>query len=383
MSPGAGPIWDVAPNLRDGKGPTQVGPSPNEKSSKPQETPLGSLKRRPEPARRQRQAERFARILTLLELLQERSSHDAKSLAVALGTTERTVYRDLQVLELSGIACDYDAGRGGYIIRGDYRFAVAGLSDDELLGQATAAALTSARGLDVGEGAAPTARKIRATGRGRAGSLLEDALRVTAVLDLKLADHEGHREAIRTIQLALVGKHALEGAYTSPYRVGGKTILLHPIRLCLIKQAWYLIARPDGADHPVTYRVARFRSIKKLLLGSDVPEEFDLRAYFGDAWGVYRGERSYEVELRFSPEAAAVATETTWHHTQQSRKNDDGSVTLSFWVDGLEEIVWWVLGWSGNVEVVRPPELRRMVVDRLRRALGLNADPRMSGSDEA
>ena len=108
---------------------------------------------------------------------------------------------------------------------------------------------------------------------------------------------------------------------------------------------------------------------------TEVPAEFDLRAYFGDAWGVYRGERSYEVELRFAPEAAGVVMETTWHHTQQSRKNDDGSVTLSFRVDGLKEIVWWVLGWSGNVEVVRPPELRQMVLERLRRALALNETP--------
>ena len=323
--------------------------------------------------RRLRQAVRFGRILRLLEILQGRGRHDTVSLAGELEVSRRTVQRDLDVLRLSGVGLQYDPVEKTFVLHGDYRFAVAGLSDDELLGQATAAALTSARGLDVGEGAAPTARKIRATGRGRAGTLLEDALRVTAVLDLKLADHEGHREAIRTIQLALVGKHALEGAYTSPYRLGEKTILLHPIRLCLIKQAWYLIARPDGSDHPITYRAARFRSLRKLHLGSDVPEEFDLRAYFGDAWGVYRGERSYEVELRFSPEAAALVTETTWHHTQRVVTGEDGSATLWFRVDGLEEIVWWVLGWSGNVEVVRPPELRRMVVDRLRRALGINA----------
>lgn len=350
-----------------------MGQNPKKKSSKPPEKPLSSLKRRPEPARRQRQAERFVRILKLLELLQERALHDAKALAVALGTTERTVYRDLQVLELAGINCDYDTGRGGYALRGDYRFAVAGLTEDELLGQATAVALTSAKGLDVGEGAGPAARKIRVTGRGTSGTLLEDALRVTKVLDLKLADHEGHKEAIRTIQLALVGKLALEGVYSSPYQTGEKRILLHPIRLCLVKQAWYLIARPDGSDHPVTYRVARFRSLRKLALRSDVPEEFDLRAYFGDAWVVYRGGTKYEVELRFSPEAGAVVSETTWHHTQAGRRAEDGTVTLTFLVDGLEEIVWWVLGWSGVVEVVRPPELRELVVEKLRRALDLNA----------
>ena len=240
--------------------------------------------------RRLRQAVRFARILKLLELLQGRDRHDTVSLATGLEVSRRTVLRDLDVLRLAGVGLDYDPLKKGYVLHGDCRFAVAGLTDDELLGQATAAALTSARGLDVGEGAAPAARKIRATGKATSGTLLEDALRVTSVLDLKLADHEGHREAIRTIQLALVGKHALEGAYASPYQQVEKTILLHPIRLCLVKQAWYLIARPDGSDHPVTYRVARFRSLRKLILRSDVPQEFDLRAYFGDAWAVYRGE---------------------------------------------------------------------------------------------
>jgi hypothetical protein len=59
-----------------------------------------------------------------------------------------------------------------------------GLTDDELLGQATATALTSAKGLDVGRGAEPTTRKLRGTGRESSRRLLEDVLRVTAVLDL-------------------------------------------------------------------------------------------------------------------------------------------------------------------------------------------------------
>jgi predicted DNA-binding transcriptional regulator YafY len=294
------------------------------------------------------------------------------SLAEDLEVSRRTVLRDLDVLRLAGVGVAYDPAGRTYVLHGDYRFAVAGLSDDELLGQATAAALTSTRGLDVGEGAGPASRKIQATGRGRTRTLLDDALRVTAVLDLKLADHERHREAVRTIQRALVERKCLEGVYVSPYRPGERLLVLHPVRLCLVKQAWYLVARSDGSDHPVTYRVARFRSVRKLLLGADVPAEFDLRAYFGDAWAVYRGDKTYEVELRFTEEGAAVVTETTWHHTQQARRDDDGSLTLTFRVDGLEEIVWWVLGWSGTVEVVSPPELRQMVLEKLRSALALH-----------
>jgi predicted DNA-binding transcriptional regulator YafY len=308
----------------------------------------------------------------LLGLLQERAAYDAKALAVALNTSQRTVYRMLQVLGLAGISCVYEAERGGYVLLGDYSFAVTALTEDELLGQATAAVLTSAKGLDIGKGAEPTTRKIKATGRDANRKLLEDARRVTAVLDLKLADHDGHREIIRTIQLALIQNRFLEGTYASPYQSTEKELFLHPIRLCLVKQAWYLIAQPEGSDHPFTYRAARFQSLKKLDVRANVPDEFDLRAYFGNAWAVYRGEPSYEVELRFMPHAAAVVTETKWHQTQRVRRNDGGSVTLSFLVDGLEEIVWWVLGLSGVVEVIRPDELRALVVDKVRSALSLN-----------
>ena len=65
-------------------------------------------------------------------------------------------------------------------------------------------------------------------------------------------------------------------------------------------------------------------------------------------------------------------TETTWHPSQRAQHNSDGSVTLSFTVDGLEEIVWWVLGWSGRAKVITPESLKAMVVNQLRKALEMN-----------
>ena len=41
----------------------------------------------------------------------------------------------------------------------------------------------------------------------------------------------------------------------------------------------------------------------------------------------------------FSGEAAVTVTEGTWHHTQKIRKNKDGSIVMTFKVDGLNEIV--------------------------------------------
>jgi predicted DNA-binding transcriptional regulator YafY len=47
-------------------------------------------------------------------------------------------------------------------------------------------------------------------------------------------------------------------------------------------------------------------------------------------------------------------------------------VTLKFRVDGLNELVRWVLAWSGKATVIQPPELRELVVKQLQTALSMN-----------
>jgi predicted DNA-binding transcriptional regulator YafY len=102
-----------------------------------------------------------------------------------------------------------------------------------------------------------------------------------------------------------------------------------------------------------------------------VPEKFDLRDYFGDAWAVYRGQTTYDVEIAFTKDAAALVAETIWHHSQRVERRGDGSAVLRFRVAGLDEIVHWVLGWSGRAKVMAPPELREKVVAHLQAALKL------------
>ena len=69
-----------------------------------------------------------------------------------------------------------------------------------------------------------------------------------------------------------------------------------------------------------------------------------------------------------------IVTETVWHHTQKARRHKDGKVTLTFRVDGLNEIVRWVVGWAGRVNVIKPRELRELVTGQLRKALQMHDD---------
>ena len=324
--------------------------------------PKAKIRAKSDADRRLRQADRLGRLLRVLERLQSRGRWDAKAIAVDLEVSERTVYRDLAALELAGVPWLYDEKSKCYRLLSDYRFPTLNLTDDELLGQATAASLTKASGLDINQGADATARKI-AAGSERAEKLLTAAQNLIGVLDLQLVNHREHREIIKTIQTALLDGKQIAGYYSTPYQERPVKLTLLPYRLILVKACWYLIACPQGRDTPRTYRATRFQSLRILDQAAQVPDEFDLRAYFGKAWAVYRGDRTYEIELLFKPEAASIVTETIWHPTQKATKHADGSLTLTFQVDGLQEIVSWIVSWSRWVKVIEPSELRDSVAE--------------------
>lgn len=326
---------------------------------------------RPDRDRRVRQADRLARILSVLRLIQSRGKWNAKAIAQELEVTERTVYRDLQALEFAGVPWHFDELEQSYRVRADYRFPVPNLTDEEVIGQAVATAITKAAGLDFAGSASATTQKIAASADDDTKQLLADIEQVVCVLGLQLADHSHCQEAIAKLQVALLEGRQIAGTYSSPHEASPVDLKLNPIRLCLIKNAWYLIAQAvDGK--PKTYRVSRFGKVEVLDTSVGVPPNFDVRAYFGNAWAVFRGARTHDIQVRFVPDAARIVTETQWHATQQVTPAPDGSVVLSFRIDGLEEICNWLLGWAGRAEVLEPLELRQMVASKLRAGLDLN-----------
>lgn len=294
------------------------------------------------------------------------------AIAKELGCSNRTVHRDLNVLEFCGVPFYFSEEEQCYRVRSDYRFPTLMLTNEEALGQAVATAISKAPGLDIGLGASPTTTRLASKSKDETKQIIADAMSLVDVFDLKLADHSRHGEILKTIQLALLGSNQVTGIYESPFEDSPTKLTLHPYRLCLVKQAWYVIGHIEGESEPKTFRAARFKSLRQTEAIADRPKGFDLRKHFGNAWSVFRGAKSYDVELQFDASVAGVVLETNWHHTQTTKKHRDGSLTLKFTVDGLEEIQRWILGWTGKVKIVGPEELRTKIIGSLKKGVEMN-----------
>lgn len=328
--------------------------------------------------RRVRQSERIARVLRILDLIQSRRRWNVAAIAQELECSVRTVHRDLNVLEFCGVPFYFSEEEQCYRVRSDFRFPTLMLNNEEALGQAVATAISRAPGLDIGLGATPTTTRLASASKDETKQIIADAMSLVDVFDLKLADHSQHGEILKTIQLALLGINQVTGVYESPYEDSPIKLTIHPYRLCLVKQAWYVIGHIDGESHAKTFRAARFKSLRQTQAVAERPKDFDLREYFGNAWSVFRGEPRCNVELLFDKSVTKTLLETHWHHTQQTTKHRDGTVTLKFTVDGLDEIEHWILGWTGSVKIIEPKELRTSVLAKLREAIEMNVE---GGSD--
>jgi proteasome accessory factor B len=133
--------------------------------------------------------------------------------------------------------------------------------------------------------------------------------------------------------------------------------------------ALYLIGWDEEKAGLRTFKIERIRAVTVTPRRFDPPEPGTIETLLRQAWDIIADQPAIEVVLRFVPEVAERVAETTWHPSQVTERQADGSLLWRATVSGPIEIRLWVLSWGDEVEVIAPASLREDVRARLRRAL--------------
>jgi proteasome accessory factor B len=181
-----------------------------------------------------------------------------------------------------------------------------------------------------------------------------------------MSDLEAAHDILAQLQLALLERRKVAVCYESYFERGEIDTLLHLYRLQFVNRGWYAIAFSQMHDEVRTFKVERIVRADTLDETYTPDPDFDLEAYYGNAWQMIRGEKSYHVVIHFSPKVAGNVEEIAWHKTQQTERRSDGSLVFEVDVDGVSEIAWWILGYGKEAVVLEPPELREVIVEHAR-----------------
>ena len=305
---------------------------------------------------------RIYRLLRLITLLQSGGSYMPDELARELEVSRRTVFRDLNMLELAHIPYYFDAQKGTYRIGQHFFLPPVNLT----LGEALAMLLLARRlGSDnrlplMSEGSR-AAVKVESVLPEPIRTHVGSAIKNVSLSLGPLASHEGLDGMFNELTAAIADRRVCKLLYISLHERRQMALDVHPLRLVFKARAWYLLGYSPEHKEVRTFKLGR---IRKLTVGKrtfKAPADFDPDRHFGDAWHMIPEGHLYDVQLRFSARMASNVAEVRWHHSQRIVWNDDGSADFFARVDGLGEITWWIMGYGDQVEVLGPPALRNRV----------------------
>lgn len=306
------------------------------------------------------------RLLKIITLLQSSPGWTIKRLAAETGVQDRTIFRDLKKLQGCGVPIEHERGIGGYRIQREFFLQPLALTAEEALALTALAESVAAK--DQIAFLKPAHRAVAKLRAQLPASIFDsvETVRPSVVIHTAASSAgDDYQDVYDKVQAAIKAQRVLECEYESVGRSDepADPFQFEPYALFFGIRAWYAVGKHRRHKEVRTLKLSRFSRVQITDEKYIIPASFSMEKHLGNAWGMVKGKDSFDVVVEFSGTMQDTVAETRWHRTQQVDFDPDRNVTrLSFKVDGLDEIVWWVLGMGPGCKVLKPAQL----ADRVR-----------------
>ncbi|MEM7624564.1 MAG: WYL domain-containing protein [Planctomycetota bacterium] len=318
---------------------------------------------------------RVHRLIRLITLLQSNLARSAEELTCELGISRRTLFRDLNLLEAAGVPYYHERGKG-YRIRQGYYLPPIQLTVPETMGLMILAKSAEAeRTRPLAPASLSAIYKLIATVPEEIRLACSDLMANVTIDPGQVVAGRGESRFYTDLQQCIDQQLACDIEYQSPVDDEPLVCQLQPYAMHLANHAWYVLGRTSvhGKDVRV-FKLVRFSAVHPTKTTFTRPAGFKVSDKLGLAWRLNPEGKEFDVEIEFSAMVATNVSEVRWHPTQSHQALADGRCVMSFRVDGLREIAWWVCGYADQARVRKPAALRRLVREMHTRAADANVN---------
>jgi predicted DNA-binding transcriptional regulator YafY len=303
----------------------------------------------------------LARLLQLVMILQSEQFPNARMLAQACAVSRRTIYRDLANLEAAGFRVFYSPERQGYVLARECWIQPTGLDEKEAL-----ALLVMSRLGTIPDPFGPLLPTV--TALTKVIQSLPDELRSRIALcdelipgDEEICVFSADRQSIyETILSALSQRKRLRLLYRGDSPSALLTTKLALYRLARLQNRWSLVGHSSYHREIRSFWLAAIERIDLTDETYETPPRFRLDRFLSRANRNNRGPLE-QVQLRFTARVAPFVRDMPRKRGQSQAARSSGDLDLFLAVESLDEVVFWVLGFGDQVEVIEPEKLRLAV----------------------
>jgi len=313
-------------------------------------------------------AGRIHRLLRLIALLQSGRVYNSAQLASECEVSRRTVFRDLNTLQESGIYVLYDDEKQGYSLPWRTIVPFKDLTFEEVL-----ALFVLSQDLDKTIVGLPLDGIARSASAKILSSLPDDlrehVIEAARSVSIWLTPcNPSQRDEIhyKTLLKAVTSKQNVRIHYDCPKEQKTVSTMLSPYHMLYSNREWFVIGR-SSVDRGI--KVFPILKIKKSELLDETfkkPSRFKLERYLGNSSDPVRhSPRAVPVKIRFQSRAALSVSQINWDQSQEIRTLKGGDIEFRARVENLEQLTDWLLSFGNQAEVISPPSLRKLVKTRI------------------
>lgn len=314
--------------------------------------------------------DRLIRLIRIITMVQSKPGIRAKELAERCGTTERTIYRDMDILSLAHIPIANIGHGKGYHFVSDFALYPLDWTEEELMAFGVLPSLLEQVDL-VPPGIYSAYEKVMAAAR-KEKLLRQDLLEsVISVIQMGTPAYKDVKSNfLSTIIQAILNKQTVQTRYHTQSRNVTTVRNIDPYYLIPREHRFYLIGYCHQKEAIRTFRLSRFQKVK-ILDRTFAMDDFNLKEYLKDTWSIERGEDEIHFKVKFSPRVARYVKEEELFVKPRLIDLEDGSLLFEVTLNHDREFLQWLMGYGPDAEIVAPVSYREKMKDRLREWMGI------------
>ncbi len=163
---------------------------------------------------------------------------------------------------------------------------------------------------------------------------------------------------------AIMDRQRLGIVYTSARKPDAERREIDPYALINNGGEWYVVGLCKRSNTIKSFVLSQINEPQAIDHYFEMPDKFEAKEYFGQAFDRMHGGAAESVELEISLPAAAWVGRNRWHGSQKIRKLGNGTIALSMTCPITDSLARWVLQMGECVTIKAPAELREMVAKK-------------------
>jgi len=309
-------------------------------------------------------SEQLIRLLRIITMIQAKPGIAARELAEKCETSERTIYRDLEVLSAACIPFTNKGHGQGYAYIGHFSLYPLNWTEDEAMAFSMLPAIVEHTKM-LPPKFDSAFEKVMATHNKEQSRRIEITQQISDIIPMGSPAHgEDQTHFLSVILQATLSQNTIDSLYYTQSRDELSQRFIDPYYLVPRDHRFYLIGFCHTAMAVRTFRVSRFHKVQ-LLAETFSKDDFSLANYLKNTWSIERGEEHIHFKIKFAANIARYVKEEEMFVKPKLTDLPDGRLLFEVTINSDREFLGWLAQYGSDAEIVAPLAYRDQMKQHL------------------